>query len=324
MIAPASICLYDLHPSLGDMQSEILAGLSQPQKAIAPKFLYDKSGAELFDGICGLEEYYLTRTEMAILTTYGKEMATLIGDGVLVEFGSGSCQKVRILLDACVRWSAYPLPTYVALDISKEHLLESCQALVALYPTLEADAICADYTQAIAWPSFLAERRKVGFFPGSSIGNLEPQEAVLFLENSRHLLQGGGGLLIGVDLKKSPAILEPAYNDRQGISAAFALNLLRRLNRELGADFNLANFGYRAFYNPLGRIEMYLVSLCQQVVTVAAVPIVFGAGETLLTEYSYKYSIPEFQALAQRAGLEPQRVWTDTRGWFSVHYLHCP
>ncbi|MBJ7899651.1 MAG: L-histidine N(alpha)-methyltransferase [Cyanobacteria bacterium RI_101] len=312
---------YDFHPSLGDMRTEILQGLRQPQKAIAPKFLYDKTGAELFNAVCELPEYYLTRAEMAILQSRGEEIARLIGDGALVEFGSGSCQKVQILLDAQRRLNNGALSAYVSLDISKEHLLESCQKLAALYPELETDAICADYTQPLVWPEELARRRKVGFFPGSSIGNLEPQEALTFLADSRRLLGPEGGLLIGVDLQKSAAILEPAYADAQGISAAFALNLLRRLNRELGADFDLERFTYRAFYNPLGRIEMSLVSLREQTVRVAGEVVVFRAGESLLTEYSYKYSVDGFQALARKAGYQPKQVWLDEDRLFSVHYL---
>jgi dimethylhistidine N-methyltransferase len=312
---------YDFHPSLGDMRAEILQGLKQSQKAISPKFLYDKTGAELFNAVCELPEYYLTRAEMAILQRRGEEIALLIGDGALVEFGSGSCQKVQILLDARRRLHNGPLPAYVSLDISKEHLLESCQALAALYPELETDAVCADYTQPLIWPEELAQRRKVGFFPGSSIGNLEPEAALTFLEDSRRLLGPEGGLLIGVDLQKSAAILEPAYDDAQGISAAFALNLLRRLNRELGADFDPGQFTYRAFYNPLGRIEMYLVSLKEQTVQVAGERIVFHAGETLLTEYSYKYTVAGFQALAQKAGYQPKQAWLDEDELFSVHYL---
>ena len=310
--------LYDLHPPLEDFRAEVLAGLMQLQKTISPKFLYDKRGAELFDQICQLEEYYLTRTEMAILQTYATEMAELIGKGALIEFGSGSSQKVRILLDAMPE-----LPTYVALDISKQHLQESCLALAKTYPGLETIAVCTDYTQPLTLPpiSSIQSKHKVGFFPGSSIGNLQPEEAIEFLKNAASLLQPNGSLLIGVDLKKSKDILQPAYDDSQGISAAFALNLLERINRELGADFDLNQFAYRSFYNPVGRIEMYIVSLTDQVVHLDNIDIPFWRGETLRTEYSYKYSVDEFQQLARSAGFKPQRVWTDPNQLFSIHYL---
>jgi dimethylhistidine N-methyltransferase len=311
--------LYDLHPPLDDFRSEVLHGLTQPQKFFSPKFLYDKRGAELFDAICALDEYYLTRTEMGILRTYAKDIANLIGDGALIEFGSGSSQKIRILLDAMPQ-----LPTYVALDISKQHLQESCLDLAAAYPGLETIAICTDYTQPIALPSIpqLQHKHQVGFFPGSSIGNLEPNEAITFLKNVANLLQPNGSLLIGVDLKKDKSILEPAYDDAKGISANFALNILVRMNRELNADFDLEQFTYRAFYNPIGRIEMYIVSLADQIVQVDGTKISFKAGETLRTEYSYKYSIEEFQTLARSAGFSPEQVWTDCDRLFSVHYLN--
>lgn len=310
--------LYDLHPPLEDFRAEVVAGLTKLQKTISPKFLYDKRGAELFDQICQLDEYYLTRTEMAILQTHATEMAALIGQGALIEFGSGSSQKVRILLDAMPQ-----LPTYVALDISKQHLQESCLALANAYPGLETIAICTDYTQPLTLPSItsIQSKHKVGFFPGSSIGNLQPEEAIEFLQNAATLLQPNGSLLIGVDLKKSKDILEPAYNDSQGISAAFALNLLERINRELGADFDLNQFAYRSFYNPVGRIEMYIVSLADQVVHLDDIEIPFWKGETLRTEYSYKYSVEEFQQLARSAGFTPQQVWTDPDQLFSIHYL---
>lgn len=314
-----SVQLYDLHPPLADFRSEVLNGLSQPQKAISPKFLYDKRGAELFDAICTLEEYYLTRTEIEILQTHAEEIAALIGNGALIEFGSGSSRKIRILLDAMPK-----LPTYIALDISKQHLWESCHSLVKDYPGLKAIAICTDYTQPLQLPalSSLQHQRKVAFFPGSSIGNLEPEEAVQFLKNAATLLGHQAGLLIGVDLQKSTAILEPAYDDAQGISADFALNLLVRINRELGADFDLNHFGYRAFYNSSrNRIEMYIESYKDQMVQIDGYTIPFDQGELLRTEYSYKYTIAQFQDLAASAGFCAKQVWTDPNQLFSLHYL---
>jgi dimethylhistidine N-methyltransferase len=314
--------LYDLHPPLDDFQAEVLQGLQHPQKSISPKFLYDKRGAELFDAICTLDEYYLTRTETAILRTYAQDIADRMGNRVLVEFGSGSSQKVRILLDALLDANSH-LPTYVGLDISKQHLQESCENLAAAYPGLRAIALCADYTQPLQLPDLPSLRHhRVGFFPGSSIGNLEPAEAVQFLQNAAALLGSGGSLLIGVDLKKSHTILEPAYDDAQGISAAFALNLLTRINRELGADFVLDQFGYSAVYNAIaGRIEMYLISLQSQTVHLKDVAISFEQGELLRTEYSYKYSILQFQQIAALAGFQPMQVWTDPDQLFSLHYL---
>jgi dimethylhistidine N-methyltransferase len=320
-----SVQLYDLHPPLADFRAEILQGLGanstgfSKSKAIPPKFLYDKTGAELFDQICTLEEYYLTRTEMAILQAHACDIAALIEDGILVEFGSGSSQKVRIILDAMPQ-----LATYMGLDISKLHLQEACGRLAQDYPGLEAIAVCTDYTQPLQLPALtsIQHKRKIGFFPGSSIGNLEPAEALEFLQNAAALLEPDGSLLIGVDLKKDKAILEAAYNDAQGVSAAFALNLLTRINRELGADFELANFEYQAFYNPIGRIEMYLVSRIDQKVHLENTEVSFYAGERLRTEYSYKYSLTEFQQLAKRAGFQTQCVWTDPQQWFSVQYLN--
>ena len=313
------IQLYDLHPPLSNLRAEVLQGLSQPQKAIPPKFLYDKRGAELFDAICELEEYYLTRTEMEILGTYAHEISHVLRDSVLIEFGSGSSQKIRILFDVMPQH-----PLYIGLDISKQHLQESCQDLVKTYPGLRAVAVCADYTQLLHLPDIpaIATKPKVGFFPGSSIGNLEPDEASQFLKTVATLPGPQGSLLIGVDLQKSAAILEPAYDDAQGVSAAFALNLLTRINRELGADFDLNQFGYRAFYNPdQGRIEMYIISYQEQIVQLDGIKTHFSKGEQLRTEYSYKYSIAQFQDLATLAGFQPRQVWTDSKQWFSLHYL---
>jgi dimethylhistidine N-methyltransferase len=313
-----NVKLYNFHPPEDDFRAEVIQGLSKSHKTISPKFLYDKKGAELFDAICTLDEYYITRTERAILQTYAQEIAKLIGDGVLVEFGSGSSQKVRIILDATPQ-----LRTYIALDISHQHLYESCTNLVEDYPQLEAIAICADYTQPLQLPDIpsLHNKYKVGFFPGSSIGNLEPKASLKFLRNTVNLLQCNGSFIVGVDLKKSKDILEPAYDDSEGVSAAFALNLLTRINRELGADFDHTNFTYQAIYNPIGRIEMSLVSLREQVVHIDDTKIKFEKGEKLYTEHSYKYTINEFQALAARAGFKGECVWTDPEELFSLHYL---
>ncbi|HIK42654.1 L-histidine N(alpha)-methyltransferase [Thermoleptolyngbya sp. M55_K2018_002] len=307
--------LYDFHPPLEDFQAAVLDGLQRSPKSISPQFLYDKRGSELFDAICTLPEYYLTRTEVQLLQDHATEIATYLGNGALVEFGSGSSQKVRILLDA-----APQVQTYVGLDISRQHLYEACTALAQDYPGLEAIALCTDYTQSLPIDQIpeLQNRSTIGFFPGSSIGNLEPPKAVEFLQNAAVL----GDLIIGVDLKKSTSILEPAYDDAQGVSAAFALNLLTRINRELGADFDLSQFTYRARYDEtFGRIEMQIVSLTEQTIRLGEVQIRFAEGETLRTEYSYKYTPDEFQMLAMTAGLQPIQVWMDAQQQFSIHYL---
>ncbi len=313
--------LVDLHPPLADFQAEALHGLQQPQKSVSPKFLYDQKGSQLFDQICEVEEYYLTRSEVSILKTYASELGQLIGDGVLIEFGSGSSHKVRLLLDELPY-----LKAYVGLDISKEHLLEACTRLSQSYPHLPVYAVCADYSQPLVLPEDLkfTHNHKVGFFPGSSIGNFEPEQALSFLRNAATLLRPHGGLLVGCDLKKDPAILVPAYSDASGFTAAFAMNLLSRMNRELKADFQLDQFNYHVVYNDaIGRIEMGLISLQDQTVSISEKPLQvhFTAGEILRTEYSYKYSIDDFQALAQAAGFETKAVWMDQQERFSLHYL---
>ncbi len=312
---PSPVKLYDFHPPVEDFRSAVLRGLSRPQKAIAPQFLYDKRGSELFDAICQLPEYYLTRTEMQILQDNAGEIAAALGDRALVELGSGSSQKIRILLQA-----APQVTTYVGVDISRQHLQEACAALMADFEGLDAIAVCADYTQPlpiVAIPE-LKDRPTIGFFPGSSIGNLEPAEVIAFLKTVAVL----GDLIVGVDLKKSPIILEPAYDDTQGISAAFALNVLVRINRELGADFDLEQFEYRAHYNQeLGRIEMAIASRCDQIVHLGDAEISLKAGETMRTEHSYKYTVDEFQLLAMEAGFQPVQVWMDRHQIFSLHHL---
>ncbi|MGG6237273.1 L-histidine N(alpha)-methyltransferase [Nodosilinea sp. AN01ver1] len=310
-----AVKLYDFHPPMEDFRSAVLRGLGLPQKQFSPQFLYDKRGSELFDAICQLPEYYLTRTEMAILRDNAGAIATALGHRVLVELGSGSSQKIRILLKA-----APQVTTYVGVDISRQHLQEACAALMADFAELEAIAVCADYTKPLPLATIpeLRDRPTIGFFPGSSIGNLEPAEVIAFLKTVAVL----GDLIVGVDLKKSAAILEPAYDDVQGVSAAFALNVLTRINRELGADFDLTQFEYRAHYNEAaGRIEMAIASLCDQTVHLGDAKISFAAGETLRTEHSYKYTVDEFQLLAMEAGFQPVQVWTDADQLFSLHHL---
>ena len=312
---PSPVKLYDFHPPAEDFRSAVLRGLSLPQKVLSPQFLYDKRGSELFDAICQLPEYYLTRTEMQILWVNAGEIAAALDHRVLVELGSGSSQKIRILLKA-----APQVTTYVGVDISRQHLQEACAALMGDFERLDAIAVCADYTKPLPIAAIpeLQNRPTIGFFPGSSIGNLEPVEVISFLKTVALL----GDLIVGVDLKKSPMILEPAYDDAQGVSAEFALNVLTRINRELGANFDLTQFEYRARYNEAeGRIEMAIASLSDQTVHLGDAEIRFRQGETLRTEHSYKYTIDEFQLLAMEAGFHPVQVWTDEQQLFSLHHL---
>lgn len=311
---------YDFQPQLGSLRDEILKSLAQPQKAIAPKFFYNKRGSELFDQICELDEYYPTRTEIALLKTHAQEIAQLIGKQcLLIEYGSGSSAKVRILLDALQQPAGY-----MPIDISQEHMLQASTELAQSYPDLDVIAVCADYTQDFQLPQYGKKpvNKKLIFFPGSTIGNLDPTRALYLLKQSASVLETGDGMLIGVDLKKDPAILNAAYNDARGVTAEFNLNVLERINNELDANFNLANFRHWAFYNPdQSRIEMHLVSLKEQTVMIENTEFHFSEGETIYTESSYKYSIEEFQDMANSAGFDAARVWTDTNHLFSIHYL---
>jgi dimethylhistidine N-methyltransferase len=311
------VAFYDLRPAPADMRADILAGLAAEPKAIPPKYFYDRRGSELFDAITRLPEYYPTRTEIGILERYGDEMAELVGrDVLLVELGSGSSLKIRVLLEALEP------AVYMPVDISREHLLASARDLARSFPGLDVQAACADYSAPLDLPVGDAGRNRAAFFPGSSIGNFTPSEAIAFLQRVGGFLAPGGKLLIGVDLVKPPDILNAAYNDAQGVTAEFNLNLLRRINRELGADFEPGAFRHRAFFNPdRSRIEMHLESLRDQQVEVAGESFEFRTGESIHTESSYKYSIEGFQALAADAGFAPERVWTDARGLFSVHGL---
>ncbi|GAB2795613.1 L-histidine N(alpha)-methyltransferase [Halomonas shantousis] len=301
------------------MRDEILAGLRATPKHVSPKFFYDQRGSELFDEICVQPEYYPTRTEEAILGAAVGDIAALAGqEATLVELGSGASRKVRLLLEA-MRPSSY-----LGIDISRDFLLDSTRRLAADYPWLEVHAACADFSQRLAWPDDMACERPVAFFPGSSIGNFDPQAAEAFLHRLHRLLPTGSGLLIGVDLVKDRTVLEAAYNDAAGVTAAFNLNLLERLRNELDAELDPVHFQHRAFFNPdASRIEMHLVSEMAQVITVAGERFRFNTGESLHTENSYKYSIEGFQALAGRAGFRARAEWVDDDALFSVHYLEC-
>jgi L-histidine Nalpha-methyltransferase len=312
-----TIEFHDLHPTPADFAAEVLAGLRRRPRYIPPKFFYDARGSQLFDAITALPEYYLTRAEVEVLTANAQEIARRVGTGsLLVEPGGGSCAKVRILLEG-LRPCAY-----VPMDISREHLRAAAEQVAAEFPWLEVHASCTDFTRAMALPETAPEGPRVAFFPGSSIGNFDPEGAVGFLAAVAELVGPGGFLLIGADRKKDKAILDAAYDDAAGVTAAFNLNLLERMNRELGADFDLSAWRHRAYYDEAqGRIEMHLVSERRQTVHIAGEPFTFGAGETIHTENSYKYGIEEFQALAARAGFRPEAVWTDSQGLFAVHLL---
>jgi L-histidine Nalpha-methyltransferase len=315
----ALAAFHDLAPSEESFRDAVLAGLGARQKSIPCRFLYDARGSALFDAICELPEYYPTRTEIAILDDCAAEIAALIGPGAqLVEFGSGASRKVRTLLCALERPSAY-----VGIDIAREQLRAATDTLALDFPGLDVVAVCADYTDPLDLePLPKAEGRRLGFFPGSTIGNLSMPEAVEFLRGSRHVVGPDGAMLVGVDVKKDPAILNAAYNDAQGVTAAFNLNLLVRINRELGADFDLDRFAHEAFYSEAaGRVEIYIRSLADQIVTVAGRTIRFAAGERIHTENSHKYAIDGFHRLAARAGFRPVRTWTDRDRLFSVHFL---
>ncbi|MBI1354928.1 MAG: L-histidine N(alpha)-methyltransferase [Acidobacteria bacterium] len=311
----------DNHPAAGDFHADVLAGLAARPKRLAPKYFYDKVGSELFDRITELPEYYPTRTEIGILEAAAGEIAELCGPKpLLLEYGSGSSRKIRILLEALAGRDA----RYVAIDISKQHLLESVAALAEEFPAVAVYAVCADYSKPYPLPPSALEGagRRVAFFPGSTIGNFSPSEAVGFLCNTAQTIGPGGSLLIGVDLDKDARILDAAYDDAAGVTAAFNLNLLRRINRELDADFDLGAFEHKAFYNrPAGRVEMHLASLRDQQVRVGEAVFGFAAGETIHTENSHKFTLEGFQRLAEQAGFRPVRVWTDPDGLFSLHWL---
>lgn len=315
------VAFYDLRPENENFADAMRAGLSRYPKSLPCKFFYDQRGSKLFDQICALDEYYVTRTETALLISNAAEIASHLGrDCHLIEFGSGSSIKVGILLTA-LRGQV----SYTAIDISKDHLRASTDALAQKNPDLLVTAVCADYTKPIDLPSEIVKQdgAPVVFFPGSSIGNFTAGPALEFLAQTADLLRPrNGGLLIGADLKKDEDILRAAYNDSRGITAAFNLNLLVRANAELGANFDISAFHHDAIYNAsLGRIEMYLVSDRQQSVKIGSSSYSFAEGEAIHTENSHKYGVEQFQAMASAVGFEPVKVWIDEENLFSVHFL---
>lgn len=315
-----TVQVIDSPDRLKSFRDDVFEGLSREQKELPCKYFYDDRGSELFNTICGLDEYYPTRTETALLQAHGREMADLIGPGVcLIEFGCGSLLKTRLLLDALRSPAAF-----VPIDISADHLLQSAAALAADYPNLEVLPVVADFTRPVKLPDKArkASENRIGFFPGSTIGNFDHAGAADFLATVADMVGGGGALLIGVDLKKDEDILVRAYDDAQGVTAAFNRNVLERINRELGGCFDIETFRHRALYNGAeGRIEMHLVSEKDQTVTVHDRDFTFTEGETIHTENSCKYHVEEFSSLAAGAGFRSARTWVDGDGLFSLHYL---
>lgn len=314
-----AIRLHDRQPVSDRMREDVLRGLRRNPKRLPSKYFYDARGSELFERICEQPEYYLTRVELAILREHIGEIAQAIGPGaLLVEYGSGSGLKTRFLLRHLDRPVAY-----MPVEIARTALLESIRGLAGEFAQVEMLPVCADFSRPLVLPRPPQRaRRRVVFFPGSTIGNFETEEAVELLRRMRAQVGPDGAALIGVDLKKDPAELEAAYNDAAGVTAEFTLNLLVRCNRELGADFDLAAFRHRAHWNALaGRIETRLLSTRRQEVRVGGEAFRFGAGEAMLVEYSCKYSPEEFARLAARAGLRVVRVWTDPQSRFGLQWL---
>lgn len=299
------------------MRAEVLRGLSGSPRRLPCKYLYDREGSALFEEICGTDAYYITRTETEILSRHAAQIAdALRPTQVLVEFGSGSGKKTRVILGAL-----QGLRAYMPVEINAEVLQTSVRQLRAEFPRLQYRPVAADYTRPLDLP-IQADQPMTVFFPGSTLGNFARPKAQHFLAQLTAALPAGSGMLVGVDTKKDPAVLTRAYNDPQGITAAFNLNILARLNRDLDADFDLAGFRHHAYYNPVdGRIESYLVSLTRQTVRIGDERFRFARGEPIHTEYSCKYSVEEFCALARQAGFEPREVWTDAREWFAVYHL---
>jgi dimethylhistidine N-methyltransferase len=302
---------------MSSFADDLHAALAGPDRAISPKYFYDTKGSALFEQICELPEYYPTRTEVGLLKRHAAEIAARMGpQAQLIEYGAGALIKVRLLLAH--------LPTchsFVPVDISGPHLLAACEALQRDFPSLSITPVVADFTRDHQMPTAPSNGQRIGFFPGSSIGNFTPDEALRFLRLLREELDGGA-LLIGADLIKDPAVLHAAYNDSEGITARFNLNLLHHAQRELGLEFNPQGFDHYAFYEPRHhRIEMHLLPRGVQELQLQGQRYRLSPGESLHTENSHKYSVEGFQAVAREAGFQPQQCWTDERGWFSLHWL---
>ncbi len=301
-----------------DFAEAVLSGLRKTPKCLPSRFFYDARGSELFERITELEEYYPTNAEIALLERHASEIAALAGPNVsLVEFGSGSSRKTDRLIEELAL-----INSYVPIDISDAALAGAVSRLRRRFPNLRVVPVHGDFNGELTLPKSARTQKKLGFFPGSTIGNFSRSEARVFLQNCRSLLGANCAFVVGVDLKKDPSTLLPAYNDREGMTAAFNLNLLVRINRELGGSFDLDAFAHEAVYNAEeGRIEMHIRSLADQSAEILGEPIFFADGEIIHTENSHKYSVPEFQALARSAGWRPLKVWTGPDELFSMHYL---
>jgi len=308
-------------PESSDFLADVIAGLSSKPRTLPCKYFYDDRGAALFQRICELPEYYVTRTEIDILDRNRAEIASYLGPNIqLIGLGTGAGTKTRILIEALQKPAAY-----IPVDISEKQLHESTALFRKIFPELEILPVFADYLQPVVLPSPSHKAaRNIVYFPGSTIGNFEPDQAVEFLRRIANVCRKDGGLLIGADLKKDREVIEAAYNDRSSITAQFNLNLLQRVNRELGADFDLDHWHHRAVYNSdAGRIEMYLISDIDQFVHVAEEKFHFRRGEKIITEYSYKYAPEEFAALARKAGFQFAYMWSDDARLFGVFYFTC-
>lgn len=315
--AGQQFAFLDLQPELNDVLSEVCTSLNQNAKSLSPKFFYDERGSQLFEAITQLPEYYPTRTELALFAAHLPEIADLIGKrSCVIEYGSGSSLKIRQLLQALSP------AAYVPVDISKDYLLNTAKVLSADFTGLDVFPVCADFTQDMVLPTQVANLQRVGFFPGSSIGNFEPAQALQFMQRVGATIGSNGYFLIGVDCKKDPLVLERAYADRAGVTAEFNLNVLVHLNRVLGANFRVEQFQHVAKYNQeQGCIQMFLRSECAQQVNIGETIFSFDAGELLHTENSYKYMPSEFLALAERSGFRCLKHWLDERDYFGLYLL---
>ncbi len=306
----------DVRPPAGDeFLADVLAGLRKPAKELPCKYFYDEVGSHLFDAICEQPEYYPTRTELGIMAAHAPEMGAMLGAGCqLIEFGSGTSLKTRHLLEHLPRPAGY-----VPVDVAAGHLAAASASLAARFPEVEIRPVVADFTRPFAVPPAPGTARRAVYFPGSTVGNFAPRQALHLLRSVADLIGPGGAFLVGIDLKKDAQVLTWAYNDAAGVTAAFNLNLLARINRELGGDFDLGQFAHRAFYDPdLGRVEMHLVSRRAQTVHLAGNVVPFALGESIHTESSHKYTPGEFRELAGGAGFAHAQTWSDARGWFAV------
>ncbi|GAA6136170.1 L-histidine N(alpha)-methyltransferase [Oceaniserpentilla sp. 4NH20-0058] len=316
--AQHGVFFYDFNRQQSDQKQEILQGLTQTPKRISAKYFYDQTGSELFEAITQLDEYYPTRTEVQLLKDYREAIINKAGrHSVLIEYGSGASTKIQLLLDALKP------KAYVPLDISKDFLFDSAIALRQLFPWLEIHATCLDYSQPAKLPHGLpVNAKKVAFFPGSSLGNFSPNEALSFLKGVRKTVGDQGAMLIGVDLVKSDEVLNAAYNDAKGVTAQFNLNSLAHLNAIGDGNFNVDNFQHHAFFNrALSRIEMHLISKYDQVVSLFGQRLSFKKGEAITTEYSYKFEPNHFANFVQGAGFESEHCWTDKQKNFALFWL---